>query len=223
MRAQIIRVVLGTHSFSWNDTRVASAILAVFMVGLVAQSLVQMLIRGMYAMGDAKKTLYTNILSQGIVVIIAILLLRIFTLEPVISFIQSVLRLQGVADIRVLALPFAFAIGNIANCIFLGILFTKKFSKIPWGPMRRSFIQVLIATLGMASTAYIMLYIGSLFLNQETFLGILLQGSIAGISGMIVWLILLVILKNQDISDFLDVLKKRFWKTKVVQDAIITP
>ncbi len=223
LRAQIVRVVLGTNSFSWNDTRIASAILAVFMVGLVAQSLVQMLVRGMYAMGETKKTLYTSFISQIIVVILALSLLHIFTRDSVIYFVQYILRLQGVADIRVLALPFAFAIGNIINCSLLVLLFIRKFPDMSWKPIAISFGQVFLATIGMASVAYSILYVGSLVFNQETFLGILLQGGIAGLSGIAVGFILLYMLQNQDVLDFLQVLKKRFWKTKVVQDAIITP
>lgn len=40
LRAQIVRVILGSNAFSWDDTRLAAATLALFVIGLVAQSLV---------------------------------------------------------------------------------------------------------------------------------------------------------------------------------------
>src|SRR5690606_33017477 len=105
----------------------------------------------------------------------------------------------------------------------LALMLVRKFPFVQLAPFFKSIIQTFLASVGMGSMAYSMLYVGSLFLNQESFWGILVQGGLAGISGMIVGFLLLVMLENQDVADFLQVIKKRFWKTKVVQDAIITP
>ncbi len=223
LRAQIVRVVLGTHSFSWNDTRIAAAILGVFMVGLVGQSLVQMLVRGMYAMGETRKPLTAMILSQIFVIILALIFLRIFTLPTIVEVVQYVLRLQDINDVRILALPFAFALGNIVNSLLLGIFLVKKF---PFTPLKKLFIsigQTSIASLVIGVVAYVTLYIGSLVLNQESFLGIFIQGSIAGIVGIMAGIVILKILNNQDINEFQRTLKKKFWKVKIVQDISITP
>ena len=223
LRAQIIRVVLGAHSFTWDETRIASAILAVFMIGLVGQSLVQILIRGMYAASETKRPLIAMVISQIFVGILAITFLQIFNIQWVITSLQYILRLQGISDIRILALPFAFAFGNIINSLLLGIFLIRKFPFVSLRGLLVSIKQSCIASLGVGFSAYGMLYISSKFLNQESFWGIFSQGIFAGITGIIVGVIILKLLKNQDIDEFQETLIRKFWKTKVAQDIIITP
>lgn len=219
LRAQIVRVVLGTHSFSWNETRIAAALLAVFIVGLVGQSLVQMFVRGMYAMGNTKKPLLVNVASQIFVIICALFFLRLFALPEVIIFIQNILRLQGISDIRILALPLAFALGNILNCILLFIGYYTKFKKQYFTQLVTTTWQSLIASIGVGAAAYNLLQIGSYFFNQNSFWGIFAQGFLAGIGGTVVGVIVLLLLKNKDIQDFVLVLRKKFWKASIIQDA----
>ncbi len=218
LRAQIVRVILGTHSFSWNDTRIAAALLAIFVIGLVGQSLVQMFIRGMYAMGNTKKPLLINIVSQGIVIVTALLFLKILTIPSVISFVQGVFRLEGIADIRILALPLAFALGNSINCILLIVSYCNQFKKTYFKQVFKTFWQTLVASIGVGVTAYYALQVWSNLFNQNSFWGIFGQGIFAGFLGIIIGTFILIILGNQDIQDFINVFKQKFWKSNIVQD-----
>jgi putative peptidoglycan lipid II flippase len=218
LRAQIVRVVLGTNSFSWNDTRIAAALLAVFVIGLVGQSLVHMFVRGMYAMGNTKKPLIINIISQVIVVVSAIGFLHLFTMPQVVSAVQNLLRLQGISDVRILALPLAFAIGNTINCILLISSYYTQFKRDYFTQVFKTFWQSLLASVGIAAAAYNMLQVGSMIFNQNTFWGIFAQGSLAGVVGIGIGVVILIILDNQDVKDFISVLKHKFWKATIVQD-----
>lgn len=218
LRAQIVRVVLGTNSFSWNDTRIAAALLAVFIIGLVGQSLVQMFVRGMYAMGNTKKPLMVNISSQIFVVICALFFLQLFTVPEVVIFIQNILRLQGISDVRILALPLAFALGNILNCILLFTGYYTKFKKQYFSQLITTTWQSFVASIGVGAAAYNLLQIGSYFFDQNSFWGIFAQGFLAGIGGTVVGVVVLLLLKNQDIQDFVLVLRKKFWRASIIQD-----
>src|SRR5690606_25115168 len=55
LRAQIVRVILGTGNFDWSDTRLTAAALALFIISVVAQSIVLLLIRAYYAAGRTWK------------------------------------------------------------------------------------------------------------------------------------------------------------------------
>jgi len=77
LRAQIVRVILGSHAFSWNDTRLAAAALALFVIGLVAQSLVHLFVRGYYAAGNTKKPLIMYCAGAAVTIILAIIFLVI--------------------------------------------------------------------------------------------------------------------------------------------------
>ena len=58
LRAHIVRVVLGTGAFDWNATRLTAALFAVLAVGLVAQGLVILFSRALYAARQSWRPLF---------------------------------------------------------------------------------------------------------------------------------------------------------------------
>ena len=78
LRAQIVRVILGSNGFSWVDTRLTAAAVALFVISLVFQGLVLLFVRGYYASGNTKKPLIANVSSSIMVVVFAQLLIFIF-------------------------------------------------------------------------------------------------------------------------------------------------
>jgi putative peptidoglycan lipid II flippase len=57
LRAQIVRVLLGSGSFDWSDTRLTAAALGLFVVSLVGQSILLLLVRAFYAGGHTRMPL----------------------------------------------------------------------------------------------------------------------------------------------------------------------
>ncbi len=221
LRAQIIRVILGSQSFSWNDTRLAAATLALFVIGLVAQSLVHLFVRGYYAAGNTKKPLITNTLSQTMTIALAIIFLGIIRNSSAVSeVLRSLLRLQGVPVIDLLALPLAFAVGNIINSIALWKMFTKDFPETNVYPIVRTTVQSITASLCMGVVTYGALNFLVIIFNQNTFWGIFLQGFIAALFGILMFVTILIMLKNQEIFEFMATLKRKFWEAHVVRDVI---
>src|SRR3972149_427019 len=51
LRAQIVRTILGAGEFSWSNTRLAAAALAIFSISVLAQSLSLLFVRAYYASG----------------------------------------------------------------------------------------------------------------------------------------------------------------------------
>ena len=219
LRAQVVRVILGAHSFSWNDTRIAAACVALFVVGLVAQSLVYLLVRGYYAIGNTKTPLLWNFMGEIATVIFAIIF--VWSFRHTFWFgnmISVILRLKGVIGLEILALPLAFSLGNILNFFTLWYMFIRDFPEAKTSPLIRTAIQSLIASIALGFASYFSLQLLALVLDQSTFWGIFAQGAIAGAVGAIVAAIVLLVLKNKDIQDFRDTLKRKFWKVGVVQE-----
>lgn len=222
LRAQIVRVILGSQSFSWNDTRLAAACLALFVLGLVAQSLVHLFVRGYYAVGNTKKPLITNFIGQVTTIILAgMFLLIIRNSELVSDFLRTVLRLGEVPVIDLLALPLAFAIGNILNSFALWRLFMKDFPETNIYPVIRTTVQTLTASLCMGAVTYGALNIFVLIFNQNTFWGIFAQGLFSGFFGITIFMTVLLMVKNQEMIEFIITLKRKFWKAGVVVESQI--
>ncbi|MEY4723472.1 MAG: hypothetical protein RLZZ324_985 [Candidatus Parcubacteria bacterium] len=66
LRAQIVRVVLGTGRFDWGDTIATADALAFFGVSLFAQALWPLLARACFALGDAMSPLWAVIAGVAI-------------------------------------------------------------------------------------------------------------------------------------------------------------
>ncbi len=227
LRAQIVRVLLGGGSFSWNDTRLTAGVLALFVFGIVAQSIVHVLVRAYYASGNTWKPLIMNFLGEIITIVAAFILIGMFNnLEGFRNFFETLLRLQGVAETRLTMVALAFTIGNILNMILLGWIFHKNYHQhLQTASLHRLIIttrDAIISAIVMGVVGYWMLQMLSFAVNQNTLWGVLLQGFVAGVVGIIAGGIILKLLKNSDMEDFHKTLTKRFWKAKVVQDTVGT-
>jgi putative peptidoglycan lipid II flippase len=219
LRAQIVRVILGSHSFSWNDTRLAAATLALFMIGLVAQSLVHLFVRGYYAAGNTKKPLIMNFAGEVITIIFAFLFIYLFNHFSLFSnFFIELLRLEGVTNITLLALPLAFSVGNIINYIALLVIFCKDFPESKQFSIRKTTMQTIVGSLVMGAVSYGVLSLLPQLIRQETFGGIFLQGLLAGFIGMIAFGIVMVVIGNEEMMEFSKTVRRKFWKANIVID-----
>src|SRR3990172_1860147 len=64
LRAQIVRVILGSRAFTWSDTRLTAAALSILSLAIIFQSLFMLFVRTFYAEGESWKPLIINIVSS---------------------------------------------------------------------------------------------------------------------------------------------------------------
>lgn len=219
LRAQVVRVLLGAGSFSWNDTRLVAASLALFAVSITAQCLVLLFVRGFYAMNNTKTPLFINLSSVFVTGVSLVGLLFAYNHSSFLQlFLETLLRVEGVAGVSVVLLPLAFSFGQIWNAALLWWVFHKK--NRAYIIETRSIFQTAFHSLGAAiiagAGAYITLFVVGLFVSQTQFFGVLIQGVGAGIVGIALYAIFLVALKNQDIAIFWQTAKTKFWKQKPI-------
>lgn len=217
LRAQIVRVILGSKTFSWTNTRLTAASVALFMISLVTQSLVLLIIRGYYASGNTKRPLLVNIFSSLMIIIFAFLLINLFKIYPeTLIRLEKLLRVEGVSGTNMLALPIAFTLGSILNFFLIWRYFKKDFlGKISFG-IRRSFFQVLFSSLTIGIVSYLMLNIFDDIFNLNTFMGIFLQGLFSGLIGIISGFFVLYLTKNKELFDLIKALRNKFWKKDIL-------
>ncbi|MDB4984309.1 MAG: hypothetical protein JWM20_488 [Patescibacteria group bacterium] len=219
LRAQIIRVILGAHSFSWNDTRIAAACLALFVLGMVCEALVYLLVRGYYAIGNTKTPLIWNFIGEIITVILAVIFVWMFRHIPSFGHaFSTVLRLDGVPNLEILALPFAFSIGNILNFFTLWYVFVRDFPDAKIAPVWKTAFEATAASVGLGIASYATLQLTAHVFNQATFWGIFGQGIASGAVGVIAAIVVLRAMGNRDIVDISRAMRRKFWKASVVQE-----
>jgi putative peptidoglycan lipid II flippase len=185
LRAHVVRVVLGSGEFSWTDTRLTAAILALLAVSLLAQAINLLLVRAFYAGGHTKTPLVVTLVGSVFAVSFTWLLYHMHQSNTDFKvFLESIMRINDVVGGEVLILALGYSLAIILQTIVLLILAVRQFS-IPMGWFVSNFGRASIASLIGASSAYAMLNIFVGGINDTAFLGILLQGALAGIMGIV--------------------------------------
>lgn len=200
LRAQIVRVVLGTGEFNWEDTSLTFEALGIFVISLWAQSLIPLLSRSFYAMHNTKIPFFTGILSGVLNIILAMV------------FIKS----GGI-----LGLVTAFTIANIVNAVLLFFLLRIKIGKIKKQGVIKLFGKVMFSTVIMLVVIQaIKGLIGTEpFGATQTLLGVFAQLSVAVVGGIISFVGISWLLGIQELGHFARAIHKKLIAKKVVPGA----
>lgn len=216
VRAQIVRVILGSGSFSWENTRLVAACLAIFSVSILAQGMITLLSRAYYAKGDTKRPLIVNFISSIIIIILSYIFIHVFESWVFFRyFIESILKVEGIPGTEVLMLPLAYSTGTILNALLHWYFVRKDFMK-GVSFITTTFFQSLGASFFLGLVAYISLNILSPIFGTTTLIGVFLQGFISGMLGIFSAILVLHLLKNEELKEVLKTLHTRFWKAKVL-------
>lgn len=220
LRAQIIRIILGSGKFSWDNTKLTAAALAIFALSLLAQSLVLLFIRGYYAVGNTKKPLLINIFSALITIVSSVVLIGLFQSVSFFRyFIEHLFKVDGIVGTEILMLPLAFTIGSLCNVVLFWFFFKRDFPLLGTRPLETLF-HSFSGSVIMGGVAYVTLNLLAPYLDLNTFFGILTQGTISGIVGIVAGMLVLYILKNSEFIEMMKVYRERFWhkiyKVKII-------
>jgi putative peptidoglycan lipid II flippase len=216
LRAHIVRVVLGAGNFDWNDTRLTAAALALFALSLVFQCLVLLFVRGLYAMGTTGKPFYVNIFSGAVIVSFSYYFYHAFLTYPTFRFFfEALFKVPDISGASVLMLPLGFTVGSIVDGILMWYLFSRYvtgFSK----PIFRTLFETFSASTIMGFVTYLALRFFDNFFTLDTFTGVFFQGFLSGICGILVALIILKLLKSQELNEIWGAFHQRFWKADII-------
>ena len=217
LRAQIVRVILGTGNFDWADTRLTAASLALFIVSVVAQSIVLLLIRAYYASGRTWKPLWVTLVSSVSTIIFGYVFITTYNTFPMVQeFFEVLLRIKDVEGSSVIMLSLAYSVGMFLNLILLLHTFKKDFKYTPGFGIKKTFKESFIASLLIGITAYSMLQILEPYINQYSTVGVLTHGLVSGLVAITVGIFFLWIVKNEEMRVFARTIKKKLWKTKII-------
>ena len=200
LRAQIVRVALGTGEFNWEDTSLTFETLGIFTVSLCAQSLIPLLARSFYAIHNTKIPFFTGVFSGALNIVLAML------------FIKS----GGI-----LGLVTAFTIANIVNALLLFFLLRVKIGKIKKQGVIRLFGKIMLSTITMLVVIQALkgLIGAEPFGATQTLLGVFAQLSVAITGGIISFVGISWLLGVQELGHFARAIHKKIVAKKVVPGA----
>ncbi|MFA6307683.1 MAG: murein biosynthesis integral membrane protein MurJ [Patescibacteria group bacterium] len=187
LRAQIVRVILGSGAFGWEDTYRTAQALGIFAISIFAQGLIPLLARSFYAYEDTKTPMSISIVS---------------------IILNIVLSWQLAQHFGVFGLALAFSISSIINMMLLYIFLHFKINTINDGIIISSILKISFNSMLAGAIAYGALHVLDNLVNMQTFLGIFLQGFVAGILGLLSYLLLGIVFR----LDELDIIKRMLIK-----------
>jgi putative peptidoglycan lipid II flippase len=216
LRAQLVRVLLGTGSFDWADTRLTAAALAIFVVSLLAQSILLLIVRAFYAGGYTRLPLLVTLVGTIFSAGSAYGLYSWFMYSPTAQvFFTRLFRLENVTGSEVLMLPLGYAIGVIIEVVLMLIFASRTFG-MELKTLTKPFVVALVSSLTGGLFAYATLLFIVEGVNQNTFVGILIQGSVAGVLGLVGVIIAYRLLGSPEMHEIYVAVKGRFRRREII-------
>ena len=202
LRAQIVRVVLGTGAFDWADTILTANTLAMFSISLFAQALIPIIARGFYAIQDT----WTPFL---------------------IGLVGALVNLIGAIYLKeaygILGLALAFSIAMIVQMALLWISLHHKVGYLYEKGLLVLLLKISIAGAFMALVVQFAKAPIAEFVDMTRFWGIFTQGLIAGLLGIIVYSYLCFALRVEEMHILKKSAKKRWMKLTAVEAVVNEP
>lgn len=215
IRAQIVRVVLGSGAFDWNDTRLTAAVLALFILSLVAQAAHNLIVRAFYAGGNTRTPLLVTVTSSVGIIIAAIAGYLLYGSVPLFAFVLAdTFRVAGIAGAEVLILPLAFSLVFIIHSIVLVSLFMREYGAGRPSGIRTALWQSLGAGIVLSAVSYMTLHLLVGGFRTDTFAGIFMQGLVAGIAGIVAGALFLAAAGSRELKEITTALRRRVWNAR---------
>lgn len=216
LRAQIVRVVLGSGAFDWADTRLTAAVLAILALSLLAQASTLVVTRAFYAGGRTLIPFMVTLSGSLLAIAASYGFLELFASDsPISEAILDFMRLEGVAGSEVLAIAAGYATAVILQSLVMLFILARTFSvRFRW--MWRSLAHAVCAAAVGGFFAYIALNFVVEGVEQARFIGVLIQGFIGGCAGVFGAAITYAWFSSPELKETYQSFQKKLLKTDVV-------
>lgn len=190
LRIPSVRLVFGASQFDWVATVLTGRTLGFMAIGLSAQAVSLLLVRGFYALKDTKTPVVVSLLTVLLNIALSV-------------YFVSILKMD------VWSLGLAFSISNIFSTLLLFIFLHFKVGKFNINQALTPLVKMLMATIIMG----IALYIPIKLLDQVIFdttkvVGLLILTGLSSIFALTIYVILVWYMKVKELKTYVDLLKK---------------
>jgi len=196
LRAQIIRVVLGTGNFGWRDTIMTMDALGFFALSLFAQATIPLLVRVFYARHNSSTPFYLGLITVVVNIVLS------FLFGPK----------MGVAG-----LALAYSLANILNLILLWAWLYVKVGALDLANILIALLKFTVSAVAAGLAAQITKILVWPFIDMTKFSGVFIQLCTAALAGILIYLLFCYLFKSEELFGFLASLRSRwpFRKVKI--------
>lgn len=211
LRAQIVRVILGTGQFTWTDTLATIDTLGFFTISLFAQASTPLLVRIFYARHNSKTPFYIGLFSVLVNVVLSFLLPKIIVAKEILD--SSGVMVHKFVPLGVAGLALAFSVASIVNFIVLWLALRFEIGELDEEHILVSAVKFSAAAIAAGVVAQGMKLLIWPYVDMTKMLGVLAQGLGAGIAGILVYIAFCSLFKSEELFYFWGSIKRRLsWK-----------
>ncbi len=209
LRLQIVRVLIGAETLSWNDTRLSAAALALAVLTMSLQGLAPLLARAFYAL---KNTWIPVVIS------LAAMVANIIATFAIKGWLSGTggrattwlwLSLFGVDDVRVLALTAAFSIASIVQVTLLFYFLRRKFGRLGASGIFRALGKYALGAVAAAWAASWVLHPGMQTVDTRSLGSVFTEATAASLLGFGVYVLTLHLLKSEELVTVVAMARRR--------------
>lgn len=197
LRAQIIRVVLGTGNFDWQDTVLTMNTLGFFALSLFAQASLPLLNRLFYARRNSATPLYLGLVAVAVNIVLA------WWLAP---------------RLGVSGLALAFSLASIVNFLLLWIYLARSLGSLDIGRILQSVLKFTASAVVAGSAIQMVKLAIWPFIDMSRFSGVFMQLGASLSLGLLIYLGICYILKSEELANFCAAFKQRWPGNKIRLD-----
>lgn len=199
LRAQLVRVAFGTGKFNWDNTKLTSDVLGILVLSLAVQCIMLVIIRALYALQDTWVTFWVSTLGVLVTIVVG-------------YYAKMEFGLIGLAS----SLTFSY----LLQCSVLWMVLRHKLGSLHERTMLTALVKISLASVAMALVAQGLKEPIAHVVDMTRLWGILSQGLVSGILGVLVYGVICALLGLEEIKLFWESFQKRWLKVKVVSEKI---
>jgi putative peptidoglycan lipid II flippase len=181
LRAQIIRVILGAGAFGWEDTILTINTLTYFALSLFAQATLPLLVRMFYVQKNSKTPFVIGLIAAVVNIVLSWYFSRHF----------------GVAG-----LALAFSIANIVNFALLWLMLKVDLGELDEWRILYATLKISFASIGAGLAVQVVKIAVEPYIDMTRFWGVFTQGFSAGVTGIIVFVLLAWLARSEELESF---------------------
>lgn len=223
LRAQLVRVVLGSGAFDWSDTRLTAAVLAILAVSLAAQAVNLLIVRTFYAGSYTRVPFLITFIGMSTTVAATYTLFALYNNHAATyTLVNTWLRIDAVPGTEVIILALGYSAGMIIQTVIM-LLIAGRVFRLPLYDLVVPLLRAFAAALAGGFSAYAALNFFVFGINPESFIGVFLHGLLGGTMGIIAIIAAYYMTGAPELREIITALHGRLFKTNVVtvQDDVL--
>lgn len=190
IRIPVVRLVFGASRFDWEATVLTGATLAFLSIGLAAQAISLLLVRGFYALKDTKTPVIVSLIVVVLNIILSVYLIMVLKQD-------------------VWSIGLANSVAAIVSAVLLFWTLHFKVGKFNLEAVLNPFLKMLMATMIMG----VALYVPIKLLDQVIFdttrtINLLVLTGISSVFALSVYILLVRFLKVRELETYVELFKR---------------